>query len=433
MIADLRDTARFASALTATSTRSIAELIRDGVRANRRPSAPGTARITGYHPGLPAALDDPYPIYRQLLIDGPVHYNQRQDSWIISRYQHVRDALRCDDVLSSADGLSRQRVSLPILIGMDRPDHTRLRRLVAADFSRAALDRWQPAINAVCDELVAAMVRGRHADAVTDLAVPLPTQIIARMLGIPIADLARFQRWSDDSIQAFQLQMSARSLLPFTRSMIATVRLQSYFRAQLHQRRHELGDDLLSRLASSVQHGGLSEAEVFWFAYLLLVAGNETTTNLISGMLLTLATHPDEYQRLRQEPELIASAVDEQLRLHPPVQGFYRTARSDYRVEGCVVPAGARVLILYAAANRDPRRYPDPDTFRLDRGRTDHLAFGSGIHYCLGAYLSKLQAHRVLRQLTQHVTHIELDSRPTWNRNPMLRGLAHLPIQLSSS
>lgn len=433
MRTELSDTTRFLGTLTTASTRSVADLARSRVRTQARRPDPGTAEVTDYHPFLPAALDDPYPLYARLLAGGPVHYNPEQDSWIISRYDHVRAALRADDALSSAEGVARFRSELPLLISMDRPDHTALRRLVADDFTRAGLDRWQPGINTICDALVAAIVGRGQAEVVDDLAAPLPTEVIARMLGIPTADRARFRRWSNSSIQAFNLNVSARSLIPFARSMVSTVRLRGYFRAQIAGRRHEPGDDLLGRLVRSARFGGLSDEQVFWFAFLLLIAGNETTTNLISGMVHTLARDPDLHQRLRHQPELIPAAVEEQLRLHPPVQGFYRTALRDYQVDSCTIPAGARVLVLYAAANHDPRRYPNPDVFRLDRNPTDHLAFGSGVHFCIGAYLSKLETYRVLHQLVRHVSNIELTGPPTWSRNPLLRGLTRLPIRLSAA
>ncbi|MDQ2629315.1 MAG: cytochrome P450, partial [Actinomycetota bacterium] len=168
----------------------------------------------------------------------------------------------------------------------------------------------------------------------------------------------------------------------------------------------------------------------FWSASMLVGAGSETTTNLISGLFLTLAQRPDVYTRLREQPELIPAAIEEQLRLVSPVQGFYRTATRDYRVGDHTIPAGARVLVLYAAGNRDPAHYPDPDTFDLDRNPTDHLAFGGGAHYCLGTHLTRIEVSRVLTQLIPHVKEIRLAGEYRYLVNATMRGLEHLPVEL---
>lgn len=166
---------------------------------------------------------------------------------------------------------------------------------------------------------------------------------------------------------------------------------------------------------------------------MLIGAGSETTTNLLSGLFLTLALRPDVYTALRERPELIPAAIEEQLRLVSPVQGFYRTATRDYTVGANTIPAGARVLLLFAAANRDPRRYRDPDTFDLFRDPHDHLAFGGGIHYCLGTPLSRLEAGRVLTQMISRIEAIRLDGDYRYLENPTMRGLAHLPVELVPS
>jgi beta-dihydromenaquinone-9 omega-hydroxylase len=183
-------------------------------------------------------------------------------------------------------------------------------------------------------------------------------------------------------------------------------------------------------MTASDGDGVLTDDEVFWSAAMLIGAGSETTTNLLSGLFLTLAQQPDLYARLRQHPELIPAAIEEQLRLVSPVQGFYRTATRDYTVGAHTIPAGARVLLLFAAANRDPRHYDDPDTFDPDRNPSDHLAFGLGIHYCLGTPLSRMEVSRVLTQLLPRVDAIHLDGDYRYLDNPTMRGLAHLPLEL---
>jgi cytochrome P450 len=186
-------------------------------------------------------------------------------------------------------------------------------------------------------------------------------------------------------------------------------------------------------MTASDGHDVLSDDEIFWSAAMLIGAGSETTTNLLSGLFLTLAQRPQLYARLREQPELIPSAIEEQLRFVAPVQGFYRTATRDYQMGAQTIPAGARVLLLFAAANRDPRHYPDPDTFDLLRHPTDHLAFGVGIHFCLGTPLSRLEVSRVLSQLLPRVESIRFAGEHRYLDDPTMRGLAHLPLELVPS
>jgi len=196
-----------------------------------------------------------------------------------------------------------------------------------------------------------------------------------------------------------------------------------------HRRRHP-GDDLISMMTASDGDDVLTDDEVFWSASMLIGAGSETTTNLLSGLFLTLAQRPDLYAELREHPELIPAAIEEQLRFVSPVQGFYRTATRDYTIGANTIPAGSRVLLLFAAANRDPRHYNHPDTFDLNRNPPDHLAFGGGIHYCLGTPLSRMEVSRVLTQLLPRVDAIRLDGDYRYLDNPTMRGLAHLPLEL---
>jgi cytochrome P450 len=215
--------------------------------------------------------------------------------------------------------------------------------------------------------------------------------------------------------------------------MPAIFRLHGYFHRIFDQRRLKPGHDLISHLLRSSEEGHMTADELFWFTFLLLIAGNETTTNLLGTLLLTVALQPAAFERLRREPQLIPAAVEESLRLHSPVQAFYRTALRPYRVEEATVPAGGRVLLIFAAANRDPRKYPDPERYVLERNPSDHLAFGSGIHFCLGAHLARLEAAAVLSRLTDRVESLELAGQPVWTRNPALRGLERLPLQFRAA
>jgi cytochrome P450 len=388
------------------------------------------AAPTDFDPLDPDVLSDPYPGYRTLLEGPPLHYNRRRAVWIISRYDDVRAASRAHDDLSSGEGVTRYRSRLPMLITIDRPEHTRLRRLVARDFTRDALERWRPEIEQLAREAVDDLLAAPRFDAVARLASPLPVAVIARILGVPPKDLADFREWSDRIVEGFGVAPGVGSLRSSANVLGAAAKLHAYFTEQFDRRRESPGADVLSGLLASSDEGRLDEDELFWFCLMLLVAGNETTTSLLGTMLLSLAERPEQYARLRADPDLVPSAVEEALRHTSPIQGLYRTARRDYGMDSAMIPAGGRVLLLFGAANRDPRHYPDPDRFLVDRNPTDHLGFGSGIHFCLGAHLARLEAAVVLRELAGRVSGLTPVGAPEWIENPSLRGLARLPLEL---
>jgi cytochrome P450 len=273
------------------------------------------------------------------------------------------------------------------------------------------------------------IARGRT-EVVSDLAKPLPTRLIAMMLGIPQHDYPRFLEWSDAIVAGSFAPLTRQGIALTARSGSATAAMRRNLDPLIKQRRSHPGDDLISMMTGSEGDDVLTDDEIFWSASMLIGAGSETTTNLLSGLFLTLAQRPDLYAQLRERTELISAAIEEQLRLVSPVQGFYRTATRDYTVGENTIPAGARVLLLFAAANRDPRHFEDPDEFKLDRNPADHLAFGGGIHYCLGTPLTRLEATRVFTQLLPRVDAIRLYEDYRYLDNPTMRGLVHLPIEL---
>ena len=350
--------------------------------------------------------------------------------WIVSHYDAVRAASHAHDELSSAESVARYRARLPMILTMDRPEHTRLRRLVARDFTREALERWRPAIERLACDAVGDMLAGEEGDVVSQLASPFPVAVIAQVLGVPPADLPDFRQWSDRIADGLAIAPGPGSVRTSAGVLGAVIKLHGYFRAHFERRRRDPGPDVLSGLLASSEEGQLTDDELFWFALMLLVAGNETTTSLLGTMMLAFAENPEQYARVRDDPRLVPSAVEESLRYLSPIQGLYRTALTDYEVASATIPAGARVLLLFGAANRDPRHYPDPDVFAVDRNPTDHLAFGSGIHFCLGAHLARLEAAAVLRELVARVRAIELAGEPAWRANPSLRALSHLRVRL---
>jgi cytochrome P450 len=402
---------------------------RAALARRRRPAAAlDGATPTDFDPMADAVRDDPYPAYRELLAGGPLHHNAKLNVFILSRYDDVRAAGRASDQLSSAEGVMRHR--LPMMLTQDRPDHTRMRHVLAREFTRDALTAMRPRVEQLAHEAIDAMLAAPGADAVAVLAQPLPVAIIADLLGVPRADLPAFRRWSDGVVEGFVADPSLAAM-GRTRHVIAAVTgLRVYVERQLESRRADPTDDLLGRLGAAAAAGELSDNEAFWSALMLIVAGNETTTSLLGTMLLAFAQHPDQYDLVRGDPSLAGAAIEEAMRHVAPIQGFFRTARVAYAVGDATIPAGARTMLLYGAANRDPRRYDHPDRFDVRRNPTDHLAFGSGIHYCLGAHLARLECQVVLEALAERVAEIRLAGQPRWTRNPSLRGLASLPLTL---
>jgi cytochrome P450 len=286
-------------------------------------------------------------------------------------------------------------------------------------------------VDRLARELVEKLMAQPGADVVATLAGPMPMRMISHILGVPAENDTAFRHWSNDTVHIANITFTRRGLRQLVPTLNGFRHLHAFFTEQLAASRMLGEDTVLGRLVANSDDGQVSHEELFFFAVLLLLAGNETTTNLLSTMLLTLAERPDQLELLRANPQLIASAIEEQLRFISPIQSFFRSARSDYRVGDATIPAGSRVLLLWGAANRDPREYDDPDTFRADRDPAGHLAFGSGIHLCLGAQLARMEAQAVLRELVQRVDRIEVTGTPKWTTNPNLRGLARLNVRLA--
>jgi cytochrome P450 len=401
------------------------------VRTARRRPIPSGVEITDFDPLDPATTADPYPHYRELLSRGPVLFNPRRGIYILSHYEHVRAGARASDVLSSADGISYNRMRSPSLLTVDPPRHTAMRKQAQPAFTRGALESWQAMVEQLAVDHTAPLFANPQVDVVHTLAEPLPTAVIAHILGIADDDLAAFKAWSNETVRLANANMSLSGVRQGIAGMRAIGHFHHYFTNKLSQGQLLDEHTVLGRLVANAHSGKLSNDELFFFAFLLLLAGNETTTNMLGTLFLTLSDNPDQLRLLHDRPELIPSAIEEQLRYYAPIQGLYRTARADYVVEKATIPAGSRVLLLWGAANRDPRQFENPDEFRVERNPTGHLSFGSGVHLCLGAQLARLEGHTVLREIVKHVDHIEIVGEPDWRTNPTLRGLAKLNVRVT--
>lgn len=386
---------------------------------------------TSFDPFDPVTAANPYPGYTELLAGPRVRYNRKRNIFILSRYDDVRTAARSDAILTNTEGVTRSRFELPVLLNLDPPRHTELRRKVQPAFARGALSGWQEMVDRLARELVSELLATPGSDVVQRLAVPLPVRMIAHMLGIPAKDEEFFRYWSNETVRMANIQVTPKGLWQILPSLNGARHLHSYFCRHIKSGELLASDTLLGRLVATARDGEMSRDELFYFALLLLLAGNETTTNLLSTMFLTLSENPNQFELIRQDPDaLVGSAIEEQLRFSSPVQGFYRTAKRPYPVGDALIPAGARVALLWGAANRDPRQFDNPDAFVASRNPS-HVAFGSGIHLCLGASLARMESRAVLRELAERVERIDVIGTPEWTTNSSLRGLARMQVTLT--
>jgi beta-dihydromenaquinone-9 omega-hydroxylase len=396
----------------------------------KRRDYPGISE-TSFDSFDPATAANPYPGYAELLAGPRVRYNRKRNTFILSRYDDVRAAARNDAMLSNAEGVTRSRSEIPVLLNLDPPRHTELRRKVQPAFSRGALNSWQEMVDRLARELVSDMLSNPGSDVVERLAVPMPMRLIAHILGVPPKDEAFFRYWSNEAVRVANIQFSPKGLWQMVPTLNGVRHLHSYICNRIDSGELLGRDTLLGRLVATAGSGEISRDEMFFFALLLLLAGNETTTNLLSTMFLTLSEQPDQFEAIRQDPDaLVASAIEEQLRYSSPIQGFYRTAKIPYQVGDATIPAGARVALLWGAANRDPRQFDNPDAFIASRNPS-HVAFGSGIHLCLGASLARMESRAVLRELVDRVQRIDVIGTPRWTTNSSLRGLSHMRVTLT--
>jgi cytochrome P450 len=394
------------------------------------------------------AMSDPHPVFARLRSEAPVHHHPSLDVWTVARHADVVAVLRDARTFSSELGIGEMMAGrlvpgqaptphlgeyqgpMRLVIAADPPDHTRLRRLVSAPFGSREMAPREGAVQALCDELVDAMLRSDEPDVIADVGWPLPVIVIADVLGIPPERRADFRRWSTDMVGALGGQTDL-----MTRASSA-MEMFEFFAGAIAQRQEEPGDDAISFLIAkaSVFEGEerLSVEELIGFCILLLIAGNETTTNLIGNAVHAFFEHPGEWAKLVADPSLVGDAVDELLRYDGPVKGILRVPREDAEVGGVTVPAGARVMPLFASANRDETVFPDAAALRVDRRPDEHVAFGYGIHHCLGAPLARLEARVFFETLARRGVTLEPrgDAVPI-APGPILRGYTSVPVAIS--
>ncbi|MEU9556302.1 cytochrome P450 family protein [Streptomyces fumanus] len=384
---------------------------------------------------------DPYPVYARLRARGPVHRIRmpegNAEAWLVVGYEAGRAAL-ADPRLSKDWNKAAPSFKLGAvssgrhMLGSDPPDHTRLRRLVAREFTARRVAELAPRVQKTTDTLLDAMLAAPdgRADLVEALSFPLPISVICDLLGVPDLDRRSFRGWSNDALSSTDPDARAAAAAAMARYLVELVA----------EKRQHPGDDLMSALIHGSDEDGdtLSPDELLGMAWLLLVAGHETTVNLISNGVLALLTHPDQLAALRADLGRIDAAVEEMLRYDGPVETpSYRFTTEPVTIGDTAVPGGGElVLIALADADRDPARFPEPDRFDIGRDARGHVAFGHGIHYCLGAPLARLEARIAVRTLLERCADLALDIHPaalTWRPGLLIRGPLSLPVRFTAA
>jgi len=402
-----------------------------------------------FDPFDPEWATNPFPLYADLRRRAPVHRNAL-GFWVFARHADCLALLR--DRRTSADDayIDPERLSAEFRFGSgaddpevtamrdmrpflfrDPPDHTRLRGLVSKAFTPKVVESLRARTQQIVDELLDTAFEADRVDLLESFAYPLPVRIICDMLGVPVADQDRFKSWSTSLARGLDPDFLLTGEAIKDRDD-AVMQFAQYFFELLAERRRSPGDDLLSRLVEVEDDGGvLSEAELLSTCILLLVAGHETTVNLISGGTLALLRHPDQLERFRTDPEVTRSGVEEMLRYVSPVQLTGRAMIEDIEIAGVTLRAGDFVMVLIASGNHDADQFPDPERFDVGRTSNNHLGFGFGIHHCLGAPLARMETQVALTSLVRRAPDLAVTvDEPTYKTNVVLRGMESLPVAM---
>jgi len=380
--------------------------------------------------------EDPYPVYARLRAEAPLYRNEEQDFWALSRHQDVTAAFRDPDKFSSANGVSldpaawgRRAHKTMSFLALDPPRHTRMRALVAKGFTPRRVSQLEQHIRDLCRERLRGGLDTEPFDFVADFAGLLPMDVICEMLGVPPADRDELRRLADTVVHRedglFDVPQAG---------MDAALTLVGYYADMITQRRARPAADLTSALlAAEIDGDRLTDDEVIGFLFLMVVAGNETTTKLLANAVYWGWRNPGQLARPLADPAWIGPWVEETLRYDASSQVIARTVAEDFSVHGRTVPAGDRLLLLIGAANRDPAAFDRPDTFDLERDASGLISFGAGRHYCLGANLARLEARVALTEFTRLVSEYEIDEAGARRVHSVnVRGFARLPMRLEA-
>ena len=389
-----------------------------------------------YNPLSPTVIQNPYRTYARLRRYSPVHRSRILGSWVLTRYEDVLTAARDHERFSNDPRWRRATASvLPpapddySILLVDPPEHTRLRKVVAEVFSRTRLGSLNEIIEETACQLIERAIRRRTIDWIGDVAAPASMRVMLSMMAIPQSDQDQWEIWS--RYRARLLEMIATRQQRKT-AHLAGAEIQRYFAGLLNDRMQSDDADAISVLARHAAEGDrISPVEACDMLMVLMIAGNETTTNLIGNGMLALLRHPRQMQLLRDEPGRIRDAINEMLRFDSPVQTDFRIARTEIALRGRKIRTGDGVILLTGSANRDERAFEDADTFDISRMGPRHLSFGQGVHHCIGAELARMEASAVFTEALQKFGKIELaESRPLYRRSTVIRGLSALPLKV---
>ncbi len=391
-------------------------------------------------------MDDPYPTLRQLREEDPVHWSDSMGSWVLTRYDDIVTTFKEFSHFSNEGRMGKvveylspeRRAEFRIfeehylpksLIHSDPPDHTRFRSLVSKAFTPRVVESMRPRIQEIVDELLDALQASGRMDVIRDLAIPVPVTVISEIFGVPRSQVNQFKQWADE-ILAFQgVNKPAPEVI--RKSQKALIEIRPYLVELIHEKRRNPAKDLVSELAAVESDGDrLTEPELVNSCITLLVAGHETTTSLLGNGLYTLLRHPDQLQLLKDDPALMPTAIEEMLRYESPIARQPRLMKQDAEMGGKKIRASETVFQMLNAANRDPAVFDDPDLFDIRRKDNRHLAFGMGIHFCVGAPLARTEGSIVFSTLLKRMPRLHLtDEKPEWEmQKPAERMLRSLPV-----
>jgi pimeloyl-[acyl-carrier protein] synthase len=391
-----------------------------------------------FNPYDPAFHANPHPFYHRLRAADPVHQTAL-GFWVLTRYDDVVTALRdprfgragFEPFLEAVYGGPTEAGRLqPSMLFRDPPDHTRLRGLVNKAFTPRVIEAMRPRIQGIVDSLLDRAQEARAMDVIADLAYPLPVTVICEMLGVPVGDHETIKQWSADVARSLDAIGMGSDTEVADRGRQGRRGLGDYFRGLVAERRKAPREDLLSLLIAAEEQGDkLSEGELLSTCVLLFIAGHETTVNLIGNGLLALLRHPEQLALLKSNPSLIQSAVEELLRYDGPVDRTARITNADVELGGRTITKGSMVVAAIGAANRDPAHFPDPDRLDITRADSRHIAFGFGIHFCLGAPLARVEGQIAIGTVLRRLPALALSTAtPEWRESSVLRGLKALPV-----
>jgi cytochrome P450 len=404
--------------------------------------------MTQYDLNSAEFLANPYPVYDQLRKNDPIFWSAENGYWLLTRYADIASLISDNNFSSNRMSAHASRMPEQVkahfspfftalsswMLMIDPPDHTRLRGIVNKAFTPRVVENMRALIQQLVDEMLARVKQQNRMEVMADLANPLPAMVIAAMLGVPGSDQPQFKAWSDDISMALGGLDSAGSkeelFALYEIAQKSYLALSSYFKEKVAELRLHPKENLLSAMIQAEEKGDrLTESELFANCVLLMIAGHETTTNLIGNGVLALLRNPTQPELLRNNPDLIVSAVEEMLRYDSPVQKMGRIARADIPIAGLEIKQGQLVCFGFGAANRDPEQFASPQQLDITRQPNRHLAFGHGLHYCVGAALARIEGQIVINQILRSLPGLHLEHENLeWHRNFTLRGLKSLPV-----